>query len=258
MNEIDCIGKTCFLSIMNDPNRTLNPTMKPTVLAFDVFGTVVDWHGSITSEVSRLIPQVDPIAFASAWRAGYKPAMARVRSGELGWTRIDDLHRMILDQELAELKIDHLTEAQKRHLNLAWHRLKPWPDSVQGLRLLKQDYTIVTLSNGNLGLLANMAKNGGLPWDLILSAEVFRHYKPDPQTYLGVCQTFDLQPPDVMLVAAHKDDLEAAHACGLQTAFIERPNEFGPRVTRTDLGQEPWTTYHAKDFIDLAAQLKAK
>ncbi len=231
--------------------------MKPTVLAFDVFGTVVDWHGSIAAEVAQLLPQADPIAFASAWRSGYKPAMARVRSGELGWTRIDDLHRMILDQVLTELKIDHLTEAQKKHLNLAWHRLKPWPDTVRGLTLLKQDFTIVTLSNGNLGLLANMAKNGGLPWDLILSAEVFRHYKPDPQTYLGVCQTFDLKPHEVMLVAAHKDDLEAAHACGLQTAFIERPNEFGPKVTRTDLGQESWTTYHAKDFIDLAVQLKA-
>lgn len=230
--------------------------MKPTVLAFDVFGTVVDWHGSIVAEVTQLIPQVDPIAFASAWRAGYKPAMARVRGGELGWTRIDDLHRMILDHVLADQKIHHLTEAQKKHLNLVWHRLKPWPDSVEGLKRLKENFTIVTLSNGNLGLLANMAKNGNLPWDLILSAEVFRHYKPDPETYLGVCQIFDLEPQEVMLVAAHKDDLEAAHACGLQTAFVERPSEFGPRVARADLGQELWTNYHAKDFIDLAAQLQ--
>jgi len=230
--------------------------MNPKVLAFDVFGTVVDWHGSIVAEVSTLLPGVDPIAFASAWRAGYKPAMARVRSGELGWTKIDDLHRMILDAVLVDFKVNHLTEEQKKDLNRVWHRLKPWADTVEGLLKLKQNYTIVTLSNGNLGLLADMAKNAGLPWDLILSAEVFRHYKPDPETYLGVCQIFDLKPEQVMLVAAHKDDLQAAHACGLQTAFVERPLEFGPKHTRTDLGKEPWIGIHAKDFNDLARQLQ--
>jgi 2-haloacid dehalogenase len=230
--------------------------MNPKVLAFDVFGTVVDWHGSIVAEVSTLLPGVDPIAFASAWRAGYKPAMARVRSGELGWTKIDDLHRMILDTVLVDFKVNHLTEEQKKDLNRVWHRLKPWADTVEGLLKLKQNYTIITLSNGNLGLLADMAKNAGLPWDLILSAEVFRHYKPDPETYLGVCQTFDLKPEQVMLVAAHKDDLQAAHACGLQTAFVERPLEFGPKHTRTDLGKEPWIGIHAKDFNDLARQLQ--
>ena len=230
--------------------------MNPKVLAFDVFGTVVDWHGSIVAEVSTLLPQADPIAFASAWRAGYKPAMARVRSGELGWTKIDDLHRMILDTVLLDFGINDLSEDQKKDLNRVWHRLKPWADTVEGLLKLKQNYTLVTLSNGNLGLLANMAKNAGLPWDLILSAEVFRHYKPDPETYLGVCQIFDLKPQEVMLVAAHKDDLQAAHACGLQTAFVERPLEFGARHTRTDLGKEPWIGIHAKDFMDLALQLK--
>jgi 2-haloacid dehalogenase len=230
--------------------------MNPKVLAFDVFGTVVDWHGSIVAEVSTLLPGVDPIAFASAWRAGYKPAMARVRSGKLGWTKIDDLHRMILDTVLVDFKVNHLTEEQKKDLNRVWHRLKPWADTVEGLLKLKQNYTIITLSNGNLGLLADMAKNAGLPWDLILSAEVFRHYKPDPETYLGVCQTFDLKPEQVMLVAAHKDDLQAAHACGLQTAFVERPLEFGPKHTRTDLGKEPWIGIHAKDFNDLARQLQ--
>ena len=230
--------------------------MNPKVLAFDVFGTVVDWHGSIVAEVSTLLPGVDPIAFASAWRAGYKPAMARVRSGELGWTKIDDLHRMILDTVLLDFGINDLSEDQKKDLNRVWHRLKPWADTVEGLLKLKQNYTLVTLSNGNLGLLANMAKNVGLPWDLILSAEVFRHYKPDPETYLGVCQIFDRKPQEVMLVAAHKDDLQAAHACGLQTAFVERPLEFGPKHTRTDLDKEPWIDTHAKDFMDLALQLK--
>lgn len=227
----------------------------PKVLAFDVFGTVVDWHGSISAEVSRLGLQVDPDAFATGWREGYKPAMARVRSGQLPWTKIDDLHRMILLDVLKTFKIDSLSEAQVDHLNLAWHRLNPWPDTVAGLHKLKTRFTIVTLSNGNLGLLANMAKNASLPWDLILSAEVFRHYKPDPETYLGVADTFNIPAEQVMLVAAHKDDLVAAHACGLQTAFIERPLEFGKNHIRDDLHVEGFTNYHATDFLDLARQL---
>ena len=234
-----------------------NPLMntKPTVLAFDVFGTVVDWHGSIASEVRRLNLGVEPEAFATAWRKGYRPAMARVRSGELPWTKIDDLHRMILDEVLTQFGITSLTEPEIRHLNFVWHRLNPWPDVIEGLGQLKTQFTLVTLSNGNLGLLANMAKNAGLPWDLILSAEVFRHYKPDPETYLGVAQTFDIPPEKVMLVASHKDDLASAHACGLQTAFIERPLEFGKDHIRDDLHQESFTNYHAKDFLDLARQL---
>ena len=228
---------------------------KPKVIAFDIFGTVVDWHGSIAAEVQKLKLPVDANAFATAWRKGYQPAMARVRSGELPWTKIDDLHRMILDEILQEFAITHLSESEKRHLNLVWHRLSPWPDTVRGLTLLKNKFTIVTLSNGNLGLLANMAKNAALPWDLILSAEVFRHYKPDPETYLGVAEIFDLQPLEVMLAAAHKDDLLAAHHCGLQTAFIERPFEYGHDHIRQDLHQESFTDYHAKDIIDLAVQL---
>ena len=227
----------------------------PAVIAFDIFGTVVDWHGSISAEVQKLKLPVDANAFATAWRKGYQPAMARVRSGELPWTKIDDLHRMILDQILHDFGITTLSESAKRDLNLVWHRLNPWPDTVRGLTQLKNKFTIVTLSNGNLGLLANMAKNASLPWDLILSAEVFRHYKPDPETYLGVAEIFDLPPHDVMLAAAHKDDLLAAHQCGLQTAFIERPFEFGLDHIRQDLHQESFTNYHAKDMLDLAAQL---
>jgi len=230
----------------------------PKILAFDVFGTVVDWHGSIAAEVKRLGLPVDANEFATAWRNGYKPAMARVRSGNLPWTKIDDLHRMILDDILKDFKITSISESQVHELNLVWHRLNPWPDSIVGLTRLKSKFTIVTLSNGNLGLLADMAKNAGLPWDLILSAEVFRHYKPDPETYLGVAETFDVRPEQVMLVAAHKDDLVAAQACGLQTAFIERPLEFGPNFTRKDLHREEFTNYHAKDLNDLASQLHCK
>jgi len=230
-------------------------TKQVKVLAFDVFGTVVDWHGSIASAVKKLNLAADPNEFASAWRAGYKPAMAQVRSGKLPWTKIDDLHRLILDDVLKQFNITTLSENQIRDLNLIWHRLNPWADTVEGLGRLKSKFTIVTLSNGNLGLLADMAKNAALPWDLILSAEVFRHYKPDPETYLGVAEIFDLSPEAVMLVAAHKDDLVSAKACGLQTAFIERPLEFGPHFTRDDLRQEDFTNYHAKDLNDLARQL---
>ena len=224
------------------------------VLAFDVFGTVVDWHGSIAREVDAMRLGVDAEAFATAWRAGYQPAMARVRGGALGWTKIDDLHRMILDEILAEFGLSHLDEPQRRHLNKAWHRLDPWPDAVEGLTRLKRKYTICTLSNGNLGLLCNMAKRAGLPWDLILSAEVFRHYKPDPETYLGVAEVFDVSPGETMLVAAHKDDLRGAQRCGLRTAFVERPLEYG-RAGNKDLSRDPAFDLHATDFNDLAGQL---
>ena len=224
------------------------------ILAFDIFGTVVDWHGGIAREVDALGLGVNSSDFALAWRSGYVPAMQRVMSGELGWTLIDDLHRMILDGVLAQFGVDTLDEAQKRHLNKAWHRLDPWPDSVEGLRRLKSRFTITTLSNGNIGLLANMAKRAGLPWDCILSAEVFRAYKPDPATYLGVARVFDVAPQEVMLVAAHHDDLAAARACGLGTAYIERPHEFG-RGRPKDVSPRSENGWHAANLIDLANQL---
>lgn len=227
------------------------PSLK--VLAFDVFGTVVDWHGSIVNEVSALGLNVNAADFARSWRAGYKPAMARVMSGELGWTRIDDLHRMTLDASLKEFGVQLDTETADQ-LNLVWHRLNPWPDVVEGLHKLRQSHTICTLSNGNLSLLADMAKAAELPWDLILSAEVFKAYKPHPDTYLGVAGVFDVQPEQIMLVAAHFDDLQAASECGLQTAYIERPAEFGGDALK-DVSAQPFTDYHARDFLHLAEQL---
>ncbi|SNC60568.1 haloacid dehalogenase type II [Polynucleobacter victoriensis] len=224
------------------------------VIAFDVFGTTVDWHGSIMQEIQQMGLNIDADQFANAWRSGYEPAMAEVRKGAKTWTKIDVLHRMILDKILDDFKITHLSEEQKVHLNLIWHRLHPWADTVEGLLLLKRRFKIVTLSNGNLGLLANMAKFGGLPWDLILSAEVFRHYKPDPETYLGVADIFDVQPHEVMLVATHTNDLKAAKSYGLKTAYVHRALEFGanqikpiPDVSDFDLS--------AADFIDLAKKL---
>ena len=237
--------------------------MKPTplevarsvkVIAFDVFGTVVDWHGSITREVDAMKLGVDGDEFALAWRAGYRPAMQRVMSGELGWTALDDLHRTMLDELLERFRIATLSEAQKRHLNKVWHRLDAWPDVVAGLRRLKARYTICTLSNGNIGLLADMAKHAGLPWDCILSAEVFRKYKPDPATYLGVARTFDVEPREVMLAAAHHDDLAAARGNGLVTAYIERAAEFGARRPK-DVSAHPDNTLHARSIADLASLL---
>lgn len=226
------------------------------VLAFDVFGTVVDWHGSIVRELRALHPEVDGDAFARAWRAGYVPAMARVARGELGWTRIDDLHRMILDDILPAFGLQHLDEAQRQHLNRVWHRLDPWPDSVPGLTRLKRRFTICTLSNGNIGLLTAMAKHAGLPWDCVLSAEVFRAYKPDPATYRGVADIFGLAPQQVMMVAAHHSDLQGARACGLRTAYIERPLEDGPKQPK-DVSPQPGNDLHCRDLLALADRLGA-
>jgi 2-haloacid dehalogenase len=227
-------------------------------LVFDVFGTVVDWRGSLIRE-GRLLGrrnklQVDWTAFADAWRAGYRPAMARVRSGELPWTKIDDLHRMILDDLLAKFGIRGLTQEDIVNFNHAWHRLKPWPDAKAGLGKLKRRHVIATLSNGNVALLVDMAKHAGLPWDCILSAEMVRHYKPDPETYLGAADLLGVRPVELMMVAAHKDDLHAARACGLKTAFVARPREYGP-AAKVDMSRDPAFDVHARDFNDLARQL---
>jgi 2-haloacid dehalogenase len=230
-------------------------------LVFDVFGTVVDWRSSIIREGQSLGRRkrlkVDWAAFADAWRAGYQPAMAKVRSGELGWTKIDDLHRMILDGLLKQFSIRGLAEDEIDHLNRAWHRLRPWPEARRGLAQLKRRYVIATLSNGNLALLTNMAKHAGLPWDCILSAEVFRHYKPDPESYLGAADALGLTPAEVMMVAAHKSDLRAAKACGLKTAFVRRPKEHGPNAS-VDLAADRAFDVNADDFLDLARQVKTK
>lgn len=226
-------------------------TVRPEVVAFDVFGTVVDWHGSIVRELEVLHPQVDANAFALAWRAGYVPAMQRVHAGELGWMRLDALNRLILDELLPQFGLSGLSEAERRHLNRVWHRLDPWPDSVAGLTRLRRHFTVCSLSNGNLGLLTDMAKHAGLPWDCLLSAEVFRAYKPDPAIYLGVAEVFDVPPASVMLCAAHHEDLAAARAYGLQTAYIERPLECGVSQPK-DVSPRPANNLHARDINDLA------
>ena len=224
------------------------------VLAFDVFGTVVDWHGSIAREMAANYPHVDGNAFALAWRAGYQPAMRRVMAGELPWTLIDDLHRMVLDSILPDFGLAHLGEAERARLNRVWHRLDAWPDVVEGLTRLKKRFVICTLSNGNLNLLTRLSKRAALPWDCILSAEVFRAYKPDPRTYGGVASTFGVRPDQVMLVAAHHDDLAAARGCGLRSAYIERPWEFGTQQAK-DVSPQAGNDLHAENFTALAARL---
>jgi len=230
------------------------------VLAFDTFGTVVDWRSSVIAEGQQIGKTrrltVDWPAFADAWRDGYAPSMERVRNGGLPWTKLDTLHRMTLDELLRRFNIEGLSEEDKARFNRVWHRLRPWPDSVDGLRRMKMQFVVSTLSNGNVSLLTNLAKYAQLPWDCILSAELVRHYKPDPETYQMVPEIFDLKPSQVMMVAAHEGDLEAAAKVGLKTAYVHRPAQYGsgrisnpPPIGRFDI--------IARDFHDLAAKLGA-
>jgi len=228
-------------------------------LVFDVFGTVVDWRSSLIEQAQALGARkgigADWQKLVDAWRAGYQPSMDRVRKGEVPWTNLDALHRGTLDRLLAEFGITGLDEADKVALNLGWHRLKPWPDSVPGLTRLKRKYIIASLSNGNVKLLVDMAKWGGLPWDTVLSAEIVHRYKPDPATYLSAVEFLGDGAPDaVMMVAAHNGDLRAAAAHGLRTAFVARPQEYGPGQTRDTRAERDFTVI-ARDFEDLAAQL---
>jgi len=227
-------------------------------LVFDTFGTIVDWRGSIIAEGAAWGKAkgltIDWARFADRWRAGYAPAMDRVRKGELPWTKLDVLHRAVLDALLKEFGITGLTEEEKDHWNQVWHRLKPWPDSVAGLARLKKRFTIAPLSNGNVSLLADMAKNAGLPWDLILSAELARHYKPDREVYLSAVELLSLKTEEVMMVAAHRSDLEAALRFGLRAGFIRRPNEFGPS-RQADTAKPGDFDVVAEDTLDLATKL---
>jgi 2-haloacid dehalogenase len=227
-------------------------------LVFDVFGTVVDWrssvikHGEDFGRVQGV--EADWGVFADSWRSRYQPFMNRVRTGDLPWTNLDALHRMALDEVLNELGIAGISPEAKAELNLAWHDLEPWPDSVPGLYRLKHRFIIAPMSNGNVALMTNMAKNAGLPWDCILGAELARHYKPDPESYLTAVELLGLEPRQVMMVAAHQSDLLAAGKAGLRMAFVPRPMEQGPGRT-PDPTPDPSFDIVATDFIDLARRL---
>jgi 2-haloacid dehalogenase len=249
-------------------SRSLQPSTMSTAfdpravraLAFDVFGTVVDWHASIVREGQMLSARkglrVDWPAFADAWRAGYAPAMDRTRGPGDAWADIDTLHRQILDSLVPRFGLQSLTEDDLLDLNLVWHRLMPWPDAVGGLNRLKARLPVSTLSNGNVSLLVDMAKNAGLPWDCVLSGELIHKYKPDPEVYLMAARLLGCAPPQLMLVAAHTSDLLAAQACGLRTAYVHRALEFGAGAPPRPAQPEGFDLI-ASDFLDLARQLNA-
>jgi 2-haloacid dehalogenase len=223
-----------------------NPAAVAAVKAcvFDVFGTVVDWRSSISADLAAFGKakgiSADWVAFTDDWRGLYQPAMEDVRSGRRAWTILDVLHRESLDTLLVKHGIKGLTEVDIAHMNRAWHRLEPWPDTVAGLTRLKTKVIIGTLSNGNVGLLTRMAKHAQLPWDVILGAETSLAYKPLPQAYLGAAAHLNLKPAEVMLVAAHNGDLAAAAAAGLRTAFVARPSEYGPHQDRDFKADRTW------------------
>ena len=228
-------------------------------LTFDVFGTVVDWRSTVIREVTAALGEAKGLSadwetFADRWRfEGYVGGIQAIRRGERPFTTADALHRAKLDELLAELG-NPLDEAETVDLNRVWHRLDPWPDSVGGLGRLRKRFTVSTLSNGNFALLVNMAKHSGLPWDSILSADLLGHFKSDPESYLSAARALTLDPGQVMMVAAHKPDLEAASACGLHTAFVPRPREHGP-ARRDDLEPDERFDFNATDFHDLATQI---
>jgi 2-haloacid dehalogenase len=240
--------------------RSNAPAASVKALVFDTFGTVVDWRTSVAQEVEALAKRkglkVDGATFADAWRAGYRPSMDRVRTGELPWTKLDRLHRMTLDKILVEFAITGLSESETDALNRAWHRLRPWPDAVAGLTRLKKKFIIAPLSNGNISLMTDMAKHSGLPWDCILGAELARHYKPDREVYQSAADLLDIAPGEILMVAAHSGDLRAAKDVGLRTAFVTRPLEYGPNG-KPDLKADSPVDISAKDFNDLASQLGA-
>ncbi|WP_322101718.1 haloacid dehalogenase type II [Paraburkholderia sp. J41] len=236
----------------------MNARIEIKALVFDVFGTVVDWRSGVARDVApflkRYAPHVDAFDFADQWRREYSPSMEEIRSGRRPYTRLDVLHRENLVKVLSRHGIAGAAEAEVDALNLAWHRLDPWPDAVPALHRLKREFIVAPLSNGNIRLMVDMAKRAGLPWDAILGAEVVRAYKPSPQVYSGTVEILGLAPAELCLVAAHNGDLAAARRCGLSTAFVARPTEHGPHQT-TDLNAQADWDFVAGDLNELADQL---
>ena len=230
------------------------------VCIFDVFGTVVDWRGSLIEDLPKLAKKygldTDWTSFADDWRGLYQPQMARVRKKELPWTRIDDLHKEAFEMLLKKRGLKHPGEDGAWEFTHLWHKLRPWPDSNEGIGLMKKKYVVATLSNGNVALLINMAKHSGIPWDHCFSGETFHHYKPDPESYLGVVDSMYLKPHQVMLVAAHNGDLAAAQKCGLSTGFVVRPHEHGPGQKRDLKPEGEWDAV-GNSMIELAKKIGA-
>jgi 2-haloacid dehalogenase len=244
-------------SVVDKMNPALT-TVKACV--FDTFGTVVDWRSSLIAEATKWGKakglNINWVEFTDRWRMGYRPAMDKVRKGELPWTRLDDLHRMILEDLLRDYRIDGLSDEEKTDWAHVWRRLKPWPDAVEGLTRLKDRYIIAPMSNGNIALMVHLAKFAGLPWDVVLGSDLVRHYKPDREMYLSAPSYLDLKPEEVMMCAAHVGDLQAARSYGLRTAFIYRPNEYGGGpVGVPDKAKPGDYDVVSANVVDLAQQL---
>lgn len=222
------------------------------VVACDIFGTTVDWYTGVADQVADLLPGVDPGDFAQRWRAKYAPSMDRVRTGEREWAHLDTLHRESLDELLGDRPVDEATRAR---LVTAWHTLPAWPDSAPGLARIGEKYTTAALSNGGFALLTTLVKRAALPFDCILSAELAHAYKPDAAAYRTATALLDVAPSQVLMVAAHKWDLDGARAAGLRTAFVHRPNEKGPHQ-EADRPEDVTCDLYAQDFADLATQLR--
>lgn len=245
---------------MAQPKAVLPKAVLPKAVVFDTFGTVVDWRGSLIAELTAFGAErglsADWTGLVDAWRGAYVPSMDRVRRGELPWTVLDDLHRVSLDTLCERFGLTALGEADRAWMTLGWHRLHPWPDSVPGLTRIRTRAIIGPLSNGNVSLLVDLARFGGLPWDMVFGSDLFGHFKPDPETYLGACRLLRLEPGEVMMAAAHNGDLRAARALGMQTGFIARPTEYGPAQSKDLAAEEDWDIV-ASDIADLATRLGA-
>ena len=256
-----------FPDLFPEKTMRVDQTLKPGLAnvkacVFDIFGTVVDWRSSVIAQATAWGKanglNVNWTEFTDRWRLGYKPTMDKVRKGGIPWTNLDDVHRLILEDLLQQYKIEGLTEEEKSRWAHVWRRLKPWPDSVEGLTRLKQTYIISPMSNGNVALMTNLAKFAGLPWDLILGSDIVRHYKPDRETYLSAPFYLDLKPEEVMMCAAHSGDLQAARNCGLRTGFIYRPHEFGDgTVGAPDKAKPGDFDVVCESIVDLAQQMGA-
>ena len=236
------------------------PNIKACV--FDIFGTVVDWRSSVIAEATHWGKakglNINWEEFTDGWRMGYRPTMDKVRKGEIPWTNLDDIHRLILDELLQHYKIEGLREEEKTHWSHVWRRLNPWPDSVEGLTRLKKKYILSPMSNGNIALMTHLAKFAGLPWDAVLGSDIVRHYKPDREMYLSAPFYLDLKPEEVLMCAAHFGDLKAAASCGLRTAFIYRPKEYGNgNVGVPDTAKPGDFDVVCESIVDLAQRLGA-
>lgn len=223
------------------------------VVAFDTFGTVTDWHTGVSDALTRIFPSLDAARLACNWRRTYGPALAEVESGERPWILVDDLHREALDKLLRQSYETVATTAQLDSAVHSWHLIPGWPDAVEGIRRLRSMFTVTALSNGNVALLTEMAKHNGFEWDFIAGADLWRHYKPAREVYLGLCDLMQVEVDEVLMVATHASDLAAARSFGLQTAYVERPTEWGPEVKDEPLNQ--LDAFHASGIDDLADQL---